>query len=409
MASLSQGLALGIAALVAVGGSAPDARGAPSGVHVGALVATAPMDWTEPLSLVRTDTERRVFLSSGQHVASFTSDGDIIARWDVPDDLRPSTAVVLDVSPAGELFAAEAGGATVHRYAADGRPIGSWSGTGGAGALGRVTGIAYDPRGSVVVSDAEYRGGPIAQKRFTNEGTYLGPVPGLTQQTTIGPSGRRWTAASASVTGYLPSGRQFQVLGDDCTPGGGERVPCATGIGTFGGAPPEDLSAGPGDGLLAVGPVDRVQLFGPAGRVAFACDRLLPGSRVVTADFDGSRHIVVGSERHVHRAAFTRDAARRCRRPPLAIAGLRLGADRILRYRLSTRATVQVRLWKVENGVTTGMATRGAPGQRGRNQLRIRRCDARGCLERGRWHVSLRATDRRSNRADTPALLSVRF
>jgi len=110
-----------------------------------------------------------------------------------------SNGVALDVSPTGELFAAESGGRTVYRYSTDGRLIDAWTGSGRDGQLEQVTEVAYDPEGSLVISDRKSRPGPVGQKRFSRGGEFLGPVPGATQRTTIGPRGRRWTAASESV------------------------------------------------------------------------------------------------------------------------------------------------------------------------------------------------------------------
>jgi len=111
----------------------------------------------------------------------------------------------------------------------------------------------------------------------------------------------------------------------------------------------------------------------PICRSPPAVDALLLRFRIATADFDGSRHVVLGTEREVHRAAITATAgrvvtARHWRSLPCASvrpAGLATASP--------PWAAVALRQRRVEDGVTVRMA------------------------------------DRRSNRADTPALRAVRF
>jgi hypothetical protein len=130
---------------------------------------------------------------------------------------------------------------------------------------------------------------------------------------------------------------------------------------------------------------------------------------VVSADFDGASHLLLGAGRLIYRAEIVRTAAPGCRRTPLTVSGVRLGKRRVLRYRLAARAAVELRLWRVSKGQVVTMVNRDGPGHRGANRVTVRRCHHGRCLGRGRWYVSVRATDRRQNRADSPAVNFVRF
>ena len=334
---------------------------AATGLRVEGLFASFPSPASQPIDLVRTDSAGRVYALSGHRIASFNADGTLLSEWSVPAESPGSPGVAMDVLPSGDVFAAEVGGTRVHRFGPAGQTLSTWN---GGGALGRVRALAADPRQSLLIADDTFSGGPVGQKRFTLEGRLVRREPGVTQQTTIAASGRRWSVFAESVWGYLDSGRQFQILGDECTLGGGEREGCPVGIGTFAARPPEDLSASSSGGLLTVGfngsGADRVQVFTRDGRVRFACDHLVTAGRVTTADWRDADHLVLGVGATIYRAAATRQPT--CLTLPLRVRGVAVMKGRELRYRVLTRRRLLAS--PACRGVGSAHVARDAPPER---------------------------------------------
>jgi len=67
----SRVLGVGLGTLIALSGGIAQAGESRAGLLVGDPVVAMPADWQDPLSFVRTDSARNIFVASGHHVASF--------------------------------------------------------------------------------------------------------------------------------------------------------------------------------------------------------------------------------------------------------------------------------------------------------------------------------------------------
>jgi DNA-binding beta-propeller fold protein YncE len=137
--------------------------------------------WSNPKSCwgIAVAADGRVFATqptaddaSGSSVFVFTSDGNLLARWDTngtgPGEFYGPMGVA--VSAADELFVTERGNARVQKLTLDGTPLAEWGSRGtGPGQFGDPEGIALGPDGLVYVTDAQNQTIQV----FTTSGSFV--------------------------------------------------------------------------------------------------------------------------------------------------------------------------------------------------------------------------------------------
>jgi hypothetical protein len=335
------------------------------------------------------DHVHRFYVLTGDgQVSVLAADARVLAQWSAGGEVRAAAL------PDGGLLSVPIGGGAVTRWSWDGRAESQWPLT-----LGRVSSLAVDPAGSVLIDDQE-ADAHLHLRRFSLGGTFLGYAPGSAGESAVAAGGRTWIASGAVLRGYAPDGTPIALLGHEC-PIGGDGPPCVQGIFDPAAYP---LSLAPlGDGGVLVGDpgLGAIHRFSADGARLFSCGHVLGDDPLVAIAADGGTVLIAGTTK-IAISHLTAAKSPGCSPASVRIERAHRQGPSVA-FTLSRRAQVRIRLQRVRafdcasrglvpSRPSAGCATlgrsrelRSRAGVRGLNRVRL------GRLAAGTWRATITA------------------